>query len=246
MARRRTQSSTPGRFDHVMARGNARRDIVLDDGDRQQWTNVLERTVVARRWELFAFVLMSNHFHLLLRTPEANLSRGMHRMLSGFATWRVRCHRHSGHLFQGRFRAQLIEDESYFWTVSRYLHLNPVRAKLVNHPRDWIGRATGATTPRGGVWTGSRMIRCSRHYKPSTAAWTLPVAYRRYVTAGLSEPLVSPFSSVWQGRVIGSEEFIAQVKRRLTGVEFGDRSNLAETTGGFTPPDDLQSRAELL
>jgi putative transposase len=69
-----------------MARGNARRDIVLDDGDRQQWTNVLERTVVARRWELFAFVLMSNHFHLLLRTPEADLSRGMHRMLSGYAT----------------------------------------------------------------------------------------------------------------------------------------------------------------
>jgi REP element-mobilizing transposase RayT len=55
-----------------MARGNARRDIVLDDGDHQQWTNVLERTVVARRWELFAFVLMSNHCHLLLRTPEAD------------------------------------------------------------------------------------------------------------------------------------------------------------------------------
>ena len=60
-------------------------------------------------------------------------------------------------------------------------------------------------------------MRCSRHYKPSTAAWTRPAHYRRYVTAGLSEPLVSPFSSVWQGLAIGSEEFIAQVKRRLTG-----------------------------
>lgn len=134
---RRLRIEYPMAIDHVRARGNGRQDIVLDDDDRRQWMDALERTVVARRWELFAFVFMSNHFHLLLRTPEPDLSRGMHRMLSAYATRWARRHRRPGHVFQGRFRAQLIEDESYFWTVSRYLHLNPVRAKLVSHPRDW-------------------------------------------------------------------------------------------------------------
>jgi putative transposase len=75
-------------------------------------------------------VRFQNHFRLFLRTPEPDLSRGVHRMLSGCATrWACR-HRQPGHLFQGPFRAQLIEGESCFWAVSRYVHLNPVRAKL--------------------------------------------------------------------------------------------------------------------
>ena len=88
-----------------MARGNARQDIVRDDADRRRWVELLERTVTVHGWELFAFVLMSNHFHLLLRTPEPNLSRGMQRLLSGHATAWARPHRRSGHVFQGRFRA---------------------------------------------------------------------------------------------------------------------------------------------
>ena len=87
---RRLRIEYPMAIYHVMARGNGRQDIVLDDDDRHQWMKVLARTVVARRWDLFAFVLMSNHFHLFLRTPEPNLSRGMHRMLSGYATWSAR------------------------------------------------------------------------------------------------------------------------------------------------------------
>ena len=137
-------------------------------------------------------------------------------MLSGYATWWARRHRHSGHLFQGRFRAQLIEDESYFWTVSRYLHLNLVRAKLVNHPRDWDWSSyRGYDSKRRRLdWVAYDMLTALQaEYGGVDPAG----AYRRYVTAGLSEPLVSPFSSVWQGLVIGSEELIAQVKRRLTG-----------------------------
>ena len=84
-------------------------------------------------------MLMPNHFHLLVRTPWPNLSRGMQYLTSGYANWCGRGHRRPGHTFQGRFKSVLIEDESYFWTVSRYIHLNAVRGKrpLAVHPRDW-------------------------------------------------------------------------------------------------------------
>jgi putative transposase len=203
---------------HVMARGNGRQDVVLDDDDRRHWINDLERTVVARRWQLFAFVLMSNHFHLFLRTPEPDLSRGMHRMLSGYATRWARRHRRPGHVFQGRFRAQLIEDESYFWTVSRYVHLNPVRAQLVSHPRDW-------------EWSSYRGYDSRRRRLDWVAYDTLLAAlqgdyggadpsgdYRRYVTAGLTEPIESPFRSAWQGLAVGGEEFLGRVKSLLTAA----------------------------
>jgi len=74
---RRLRLEYPQAIHHLMARGNARQDIVRDDADRQKWVELLERTVTVHGWELFAFVLMSNHFHLLFRTPEPNLSRGM-------------------------------------------------------------------------------------------------------------------------------------------------------------------------
>ena len=121
-----------------MSRGNARQAIFRDDADRRKRLEYLEDSVVRCGWELFSFVLMPNHFHLFFPTPRPNLSRGMQRILSSYANTFARRHRRPGHLFQGRLKGELIEDESYFWNVSRYLHLNPLRGKrpLVLHPRD--------------------------------------------------------------------------------------------------------------
>jgi REP element-mobilizing transposase RayT len=96
-------------------------------------------TVDRYGWEMFSFVIMPNHFHVFLRTPQPNLSRGMQYLASGYANWYAKRHRRPGHLLQGRFNSQLVEDETYFWSVSRYIHLNPVRGKssLVSHPREW-------------------------------------------------------------------------------------------------------------
>jgi putative transposase len=223
---RRLRIEYPGAIHHVMARGNGRQDIVRDDRDRQHWLQVLERTVAVLRWELFAFVLMSNHFHLFLRTPQPNLSRGMQRLLSGYAIWWARRHRRSGHLFQGRFRAQLIEDESYFWTVSRYLHLNPVRAKLVEHPQDWPWSSyPGYSSMRRRLdWVAydALLAALQGEYGGSDPSG----AYRRYVTVGLKEPVASPFDAAWQGLVVGSPEFLRDVKSRLTATPTTSRAAL--------------------
>ena len=114
---------------HVMSRGNARQAIFQDDGDRQRLCSRLEASVQRFGWRLMTFVFMPNHLHLLLRTPEPNLARGMQFVLSGYANWYAKRHQRPGHLFQGRYKGELIEDDSYFWTASRYIHLNPVRGR---------------------------------------------------------------------------------------------------------------------
>src|SRR5262249_25198243 len=134
---RRLRIEYEGAIYHVMARGNARQKIVRDDADRRRLIAGLEHTVIRCRWESPAYVIMDNHLHLLLKTPRPNLAAGMQGLLSGYALWVSRRRHRPGHLFQGRYRAEMIEDESYYWTVSRYIHLNPVRAQLVPRPEQW-------------------------------------------------------------------------------------------------------------
>jgi putative transposase len=109
---RRLRIEFPDAIYHVMTRGNARQDIVHDDADRRRLLDDLERAVLKAGWELLSFVLMSNHLHLLLKTPRPNLARGMQAFLSGYAQWAGRRRRRPGHLFQGRYKAEMIEDES--------------------------------------------------------------------------------------------------------------------------------------
>ncbi len=134
---RRLRIEFEGAIYHVMARGNARQKIVRDDADRRRLIDGLGQAVVRCGWELLCYVVMGNHLHLLLRTPRPNLGAGMQSFLSGYAIWAGRRWRRPGHLFQGRYRTEMIEDESHYWMVSRYIHLNPVRAGLVRRPEQW-------------------------------------------------------------------------------------------------------------
>src|SRR5690349_15401032 len=105
---RRLRIEFEGAIYHVMARGNARQLIVRDDDDRRRLLDDLQRAVVRHGWELPAFVVMGNHLHLLLRTPRPNLARGMQGFLSAYALYCGRRRRRAGHLFQGRYRAEMI------------------------------------------------------------------------------------------------------------------------------------------
>src|SRR4051794_30232627 len=114
---RRLRIEYEGAIYHVMARGNARQRIARDDADRRRLLDGLERTVARRGWEVLAQVLMGNHLHLLVRTPRPNLGTGMQAWLSGYAICAGRRRRRVGHLFQGRYKAEMIEDETYYWAV---------------------------------------------------------------------------------------------------------------------------------
>ena len=114
---------------HLTARGNEQRSIYRDDRDRRHFLELLPGCLERFRARLHAYVLMDNHYHLLLETREANLSRAMQWLNTSYIVWFNRRHRRAGHLFQGRFKAIIVEPETWGLGLSRYIHLNPVRVK---------------------------------------------------------------------------------------------------------------------
>ena len=130
---------------HVTSRGNERRPIFRSDRDRRTFLTLLEQAVKRFRWSITAYVLMTNHFHLVIQTPEPNLSRGMQWLNGTYAAWFNHRHQRAGHLFQGRFHAFLVEKEGYLAELLRYVVLNPVRAKMVERPEDYRWSSYRAT-----------------------------------------------------------------------------------------------------
>jgi REP element-mobilizing transposase RayT len=126
-----------GAFYHVTSRGNAKNSIFLEEDDRLAFLDVLSSVNERYHWLCHAYCLMGNHYHLLIETPEANLALGM-RQLNGVYTQHFnKRHGTVGHLFQGRYKAILVQKESHFLEVSRYVVLNPVRGHLVRDPAEW-------------------------------------------------------------------------------------------------------------
>ncbi len=200
---------------HVMSRGNERRPIVRDDADRQRRLDWLQRTVETYNWRLHAFVLLTNHEHLFLETPEPNLSAGMHLLNGSYTGYFNVRHRRVGHLFQGRFKAHLIEEEGYFTEISRYIHLNPVRARLVSKPEQWKWSSyagyRGSKTALGWV-TYDRVLGEFGGLGAEARR-----RYCRFVEAGIEDPPASPWKNAVGGFLVGSESFAMRVRRLLDG-----------------------------
>jgi REP-associated tyrosine transposase len=194
-----------GALYHVTSRGNARAPIFLGDSDRHLFLDVLGVAIERCHWLCHAYCLMTNHYHLVLETPKANLSRGM-RHLNGLYTQRFnRRHERVGHLFQGRFTGILVERESHLLELARYVVLNPVRAGMVRAAEDhrWSSlRATlgMAPTPR---WLTHRAL---------LTEFGSRTRYREFVAEGLGSP--SPWRDL-RGALLGSEEFAKRVSEGL-------------------------------
>lgn len=125
-----------GAFYHITSRGNLRERIFFDDGDRRTFLEILKRTKERYGYLLHTYVLMDNHYHLLIETPKANLSQIMQNINTSYTVYINKRYQRSGHLFQGRFKGTIVDKDAYLVTLSRYIHLNPVRAKLVVRPED--------------------------------------------------------------------------------------------------------------
>jgi len=202
---------------HVMARGNGGQRLFHQDDDYQRLLWGLERTVDRTGWEVFAFVWMPNHIHMCFRTPRPNLSRGMQYLLSGYANWYAKRHERPGHLFQGRFKGELIEDETYFWNVSRYVHLNPVRGRrpLVEHPRDWPWSSYRGYARKSARLDWMRYDALHEAWQGEMGGGDAEAAYRRFVESGVVDPPDNPFETAKEGWLLGSGEFVARIKRLI-------------------------------
>ena len=198
---------------HVTARGWERRVLVRDDRDREEWFKLLDRVVIRCGWRFFAWVLMDNHFHLFFQTPEANLSAGMHDLNSGYATWFNRRHRRVGSLFQGRFKAILVEDESYCWALSRYIHLNPIRAKMVQRPEDhpWSSYQHYLRSRKAPDWLDWQSVLAEIGKDRRRAR----SEYRRFVEEGVHGKIASPLKGVVGKVLLGSAEWVEKMRHML-------------------------------
>jgi len=199
----------PGAVYHVTSRGNERRPIVRDDEDREMFVQILAEVVHRFGLKLYAWVLMTNHYHLFLKTPDPCLSRAMHRLNQRYAEYFNWRHRRVGHLFQGRFKAFLVDSESYFLEVARYVVLNPVRAGMRKTAAGykWSSyRATAglASTPD---WLAADELLETFDCWDRQAARN---AYREFVAA--AGPEEDPWRELVGGWILGSESFVARVR----------------------------------
>jgi REP-associated tyrosine transposase len=167
---------------HVVARGNDKMPIYRDDVDRIRYLAILETVIERYSVECHAYCLMSNHYHLVLRTLKANLSSAIQYLNGVYAQWWNRRHDRVGHVLQGRFKAQLIQREGYFLEACRYVVLNPTRASLVTRVEDWRWSSYSSTAGLAlePKWLTTALILAGR----SAAARR---DYRVFIAAGTSE-----------------------------------------------------------
>ena len=126
-----------GAFYHVISRGNNREETFLDDTDRKQFLKYLKEQTLRYGIKIHAWCLMSNHYHLVVETPLGNLSKTMQSLNTSYTVYFNHRHRKVGHLFQGRYKAVLVQADEYLHCLSRYIHLNPVRANIVKDPGEY-------------------------------------------------------------------------------------------------------------
>jgi REP element-mobilizing transposase RayT len=142
---RKPRQEIAGGVHHVYARGNDRCAVYRDDADRQAYLALLGTVVVSRGWRCLAYCQMTNHVHLLLETPRANLGRGMHQLHGEYARRFNKRHGRSGHLFGGRFGSVHVGGDAQLWAAAAYVAVNPVDAGLCRRPEDWPWSSHGAT-----------------------------------------------------------------------------------------------------
>jgi len=204
-----------GALYHVISRGNEQRPIVTDDVDRHKRLGWLRRTVGTYGWRLHAFVLMDNHEHLFVETPEPNLSAGMQYLNGSYTGYFNRRIGRAGHLFQGRFKAHLIDEQGYFQAVSRYIHLNPVRASLVKRPDEYLWSSCPGYVRASKALDWVTYERVLLDFGPGDDA-TRRRRYAQFLEGVAEEPIVSPFAAAVEGLIVGSESFVKRVKSMLS------------------------------
>jgi REP element-mobilizing transposase RayT len=241
---RQARLDAPGTLHHVIARGIERREIFRGQVDYDDFVARLERGCALDRIEVMAWALLPNHFHLLIRTRELPLSRAMRRLMTGYSVNFNRRHRRSGHLFQNRYKSIVCEEEEYLMELVRYIHLNPLRARVVASMEELAGfpycghsgvigkvdRPWQSTTEVLGRF-GKTVSEAREKYEEFVAAGAAAGRRPELVGGGL-ERSAGGWSQVltargqkarmaYDGRILGSSEFVLSLLGEAEGA--GDR-----------------------
>jgi REP element-mobilizing transposase RayT len=201
-----------GALYHVTARGNERKRIYFNKTDYKKFREYIEGTQEKYGCLLHAYVFMTNHYHMIIETPKPNISKVMHYINGSYTTYINKKRDRSGHLFQGRYKAILIDRDNYLLELSRYIHLNPVRAHIVEKPEEFINSSYAS-------YIGNRKDDIVHHNQIlnmiSKDKKTAPKLYRDFVENGIGVDLENPFSKTYGGSILGGKSFIKQALSRL-------------------------------
>ena len=216
---------------HVTSRGDGREDIYLDDTDRTVFQVVVAEVIRQFNWALHAYCLMGNHYHLLVETPDGNLSQGM-RQLNGVYTQRFnRRHGRVGHVFQGRYKAIIVQKDSYLLELSRYIVLNPVRARIVRSAYEWPWSNYRATAGHATVpaWLDTASTLSTFGSRKAQAQ----ARYREFVTQGKGQ--ASPWDQLKNQIYLGTDAFVGRLQLAID--KDADLSEIPSTHRRPTPKD---------
>ena len=204
---------------HITSRGNERRKIFLNDEDRNKFLNILKDYHDRYGILIHTYVLMDNHYHLILETPKGNLLKVMHGLNGGYTNYFNRKYRRVGHLFQGRYKGIIVEKDRYLIPLSRYVHLNPVRAGVVERPEKYRWSSypgyIGKKKQEDWVEDSWVLFHFGRGRKRAERK------YREYTEEGLKRKIEAPLKDVFSQVLLGGEEFIHRLKKLFKGRPLG-------------------------
>jgi REP element-mobilizing transposase RayT len=224
-----------GALHHVTSRGDRKEPIYLDDLDRIRWLSIFSEVCGRFNWICHTYCLMGNHFHVVVETLEATLSKGMRHLNGVYAQAFNRRHELVGHLFQGRFKSILIEKEAYLLELARYVPLNPVRARLSKEPGEWqwsnYQQTIGAVpAPK---WLETDWL-LSQFSSDEERARTL---FIDFVAAGVGR------SSIWdelgEEAILGSDEYVDYISDRFPPAENSQAAPRSRLRDGSMIPDPI-------
>lgn len=214
----------PGAVYHITSRGNAQEAIYHTDADRYHFLSLLEQACKRYHWSVYAYCLMDNHYHLLVETRESTLSKGMRHVNGVYTQWfnHTRKQRRYGHVFQGRYKAILVDKESYLLELCRYIVLNPIRANMISQPIDypWSSyRATmGYYETREWLEVDGILGQFGKQRKRAIEK------YKDFVEEGIGES--SPMAKLQGQLILGSEPFVTKAMSKLPKEKQQDLSEI--------------------
>jgi REP element-mobilizing transposase RayT len=226
-------------FYHVLNRGNEQRAVFRDAQDCEGFLSRLGRCSQRFSLGVYAYVLMGNHYHLLVRTREANLSAAIQWLGVSYSAWHNARHHRSGHLFQGRFKSFLIAEDSYLYRLLLYIHRNPLRAGLAEQVADypWSSYRALAYGRGGPAWFDRRLV----YEQFDTDGKRFRASVRQY-----DEQQDDLLSQLYYGLVLGSPTVVEQLRRRLDGQREREKPQLQALRTHGAIPERLEEYARRL
>jgi len=228
-----------GALYHVTSRGNEKKEIFIDASDRKKFIDILRDYHERLRAVYHCFILMNNHYHLLLETPLGNLTTIVHGINSCYTGYFNRKYNRIGHLFQGRYKAIVVEKETYLLEVSRYIHLNPIRAGICKRPEDFFWSSYhGYLHPKERLaWIEYDWTLKQFHQDEAEAV----NAYKEFIEDGLGKNVLSPLKDVVGGVILGKDEFVRKMKERIKGM-LSEEIVKREELVGFPSPEIIMEK----